>query len=109
MSSGRYATARGVISDDQAASVGTFVSLYLMSLAAFAVILAALGLDTQTALSAAATALGNVGPGIGDIIGPAGNFASLADSEKIILCVAMIMGRLEIIGVLLLFLPSFYR
>ena len=98
-----------VLTDDQVASVGTFVFLYLAAFAAIAVIMSALGLDTVTALSAAAQAIGNVGPGIGPIVGPAGNFASLPDAAKLVLAFAMILGRLEILGVLLLFMPSFYR
>ena len=67
------------------------------------------GLDMETAMSAVATCMANAGPGIGPIIGPAGNFASLPDISKILLTFAMIVGRLEIQGVLILFLPSFYR
>lgn len=97
------------INDDQAASVGTFVFFYFSCFAAFVLVLSAIGLDPQTSLSAAATALGNVGPGIGPVIGPAGNFASLPEVAKLTLCAAMIVGRLEILSVLVLFLPSFYR
>ena len=53
--------------------------------------------------------LGNVGPGITEAIGPAGNFAALPEAAKALLAVAMIIGRLEILGVLILFMPSFYR
>jgi trk system potassium uptake protein TrkH len=60
-------------------------------------------------MSAAATAIGNVGPGIGPVVGPAGNFAPLTDVQKLLLCAAMIMGRLELFSVLVLFMPSFYR
>jgi trk system potassium uptake protein TrkH len=74
-----------------------------------ALILAALGLDTETSLSAAATAIANVGPGVGPLVGPAGNFSTLPDAAKLVLCAAMIVGRLEILGILVLFLPSFYR
>jgi trk system potassium uptake protein TrkH len=97
------------VTDDQVASVGSFVFLYFLSFVVFSMILAAIGLDAETSLSAVAQALGNVGPGIGPIIGPAGNFSTLSDPAKLVLCAAMIMGRLEILGVLVLFLPSFYR
>jgi trk system potassium uptake protein TrkH len=97
------------VTDDQVASVGTFVFLVFLSFTVTALVLASLGLDAETSLSAAATAISNVGPGIGPVVGPAGNFASLPDSAKLVLCLAMIMGRLEILGVLVLFLPSFYR
>jgi trk system potassium uptake protein TrkH len=91
------------------ASVGTFVFLYFLSFAVFSLVLAGLGLDAETALSAVAQAIGNVGPGIGPVVGPSGNFSTLPDPAKLVLCAAMIMGRLEILGVLVLFLPSFYR
>jgi trk system potassium uptake protein TrkH len=97
------------ISDEQVASVGSFIFLFFLFFAIFAFILSLLGLDAETALSGAATAIANVGPGIGPVIGPAGNFAPLPDLAKLTLCAAMIMGRLEILGVLVLFLPSFYR
>ena len=97
------------VTDEQVASVGSFVFLYFLSFTVFALILAALGLDAETSLSAAATAIGNVGPGVGPVIGPAGNFSTLPDSAKLVLCAAMILGRLEILGVLVLLLPSFYR
>ena len=103
----RYGTR--TITDDQVASVGTFVFLYFLSFAVFSLILAGFGLDAETALSAVAQAIGNVGPGIGPVVGPAGNFSTLPDAAKLVLCAAMIMGRLEILGVLVLFLPSFYR
>ena len=71
--------------------------------------LAAMGLDLDTALSAAATALMNVGPGVGPIIGPAGNFGSLPDAAKWVLTFAMLLGRLELLSVLVLFSSHFWR
>jgi trk system potassium uptake protein TrkH len=71
--------------------------------------LAAMGLDLETALSAAATALMNVGPGVGPLIGPAGNFSTLPDGAKWILSFAMLLGRLELLTVLVLFSPQYWR
>ncbi len=68
-----------------------------------------MGLDFVTALSASATALGNVGPGLGDIIGPAGNFVPLPDAAKWALSLQMVLGRLELFTVLVLFRPEFWR
>jgi trk system potassium uptake protein TrkH len=68
-----------------------------------------MGLDLVTALSASATAITNVGPGLGPIVGPAGNFASLPDPAKWILSAAMLLGRLEIFSVLVLLDPQFWR
>ena len=67
------------------------------------------GLDLVTAVSAAATALGNVGPGLGDIVGPAGNFSPLPAAAKWILSFAMMLGRLELFTVLVLLRPEFWR
>ncbi len=98
-----------IITDEQIASVGVFVGVYLATVAVIAVLLALTGLDSQTALSGAATSVGNFGPGIGPMIGPAGSFAALDDGHKLILSAAMIMGRLEILAVLVLLAPRFYR
>ena len=74
-----------------------------------ATILAALGNDFVTSFSAAATATANVGPGIGDVVGPSQNFAALSDPSKWVVCVAMLLGRLEIFTVLILLTPGFWR
>ena len=67
------------------------------------------GTDFTTAMSGALTALSNVGPGLGEVIGPSGNFAPLSDMAKWILSFAMLFGRLEIFTVLVLAAPSFWR
>ena len=85
------------------------VSCFLLFLAIFTVILGSLGLDFITALSGAATALANVGPGIGEVIGPAGSFSSLGNSEKYVLVFAMVIGRLELLVALALFMPMFWK
>ncbi|NQD96526.1 potassium transporter TrkH, partial [Pseudomonas sp. CrR25] len=61
------------------------------------------------ALTAAATAVCNVGPGLGPIIGPAGNFSSLPDSAKWLLTAGMLLGRLEILTVLVLVTRTFWK
>jgi trk system potassium uptake protein TrkH len=103
----RYGTR--TLSDDQIRSVGAFMFMYFAAVAVIAILLAVIGLDPATAISGAATGIGNVGPGVGPIIGPAGNFSTLPDAAKLVLTVAMIMGRLEILSILLLLMPSFYR
>jgi trk system potassium uptake protein TrkH len=60
-------------------------------------------------VSGAATAIANIGPGLGDIIGPAGNFSTLNDSAKWILSAAMLVGRLEVLAVYVIFTLSFWR
>ena len=69
---------------------------------------AAEDLPLMTAISASATALGNVGPGMGEV-GPVGNFAGLTDFSKVVLSVLMLLGRLELFTVLVLFTSAFWR
>jgi trk system potassium uptake protein TrkH len=97
------------IAEQVSASVMTFFFLFFLSFFVLASLLSAVGLDNVTALSGAGTALANVGPGLGPIIGPAGNFATLPDSAKWLLSAGMLMGRLELFTVLVLFLPAFWR
>ncbi|MDQ0326861.1 trk system potassium uptake protein TrkH [Rhodopseudomonas julia] len=103
----RYAGRR--IPADVPPSVLAFLTLYVGTTVIITMILAALGLDFVTAISAAVTAVGNVGPGLGEIVGPAGNFSSLPDAAKIALTFAMVLGRLELFTVLVLFDPAFWR
>jgi trk system potassium uptake protein TrkH len=98
-----------VLRDDVAAAVMNFFFLFAASLAVATIALNLCGLNIVTAASAAATALANVGPGMGDIIGPVGNFQSLEMAPKWILIVAMLVGRLELLTVLVLFIPRFWR
>lgn len=90
-------------------SVLAFVAVFMATVALFTIGLAAMGLDLDTALSASATAITNVGPGLGPVVGPAGNFSTLPDAAKWILSAAMLLGRLEIFSVLILFDPQFWR
>jgi trk system potassium uptake protein TrkH len=90
-------------------SVMTFFILFAMTFTATAMLLSLMGLDYITSMSAAATTMANVGPGLGPIIGPSGNFAPLPDGAKYLLCFTMIAGRLELFTVLVLFSPSFWR
>jgi trk system potassium uptake protein TrkH len=95
--------------DAAAISVMAFGFMFGLSFAAVALALSMLGLDYVTAMSGALTALANVGPGFGDIIGPSGNFSSLPASAKWLLSAAMLLGRLELFTVLILFTPAFWR
>jgi trk system potassium uptake protein TrkH len=95
--------------DAAAISVMAFVFMFGLSFAVIAMALSLLGLDYVTAMSGAVTALANVGPGLGDIIGPSGNFSSLPTSAKWLLSAAMLLGRLELFTVLILFTPAFWR
>lgn len=90
-------------------SVMSFFVFFIVTLGLFAVMLSMTGLDFTTSLSGAAAALANIGPGLGDIIGPAGNFASLNDPAKWLLCAAMLIGRLELMAVYAIFTVTFWR
>lgn len=98
-----------LIGDDIGRSVVAFSFFYALTVAVLALALAAMGLDLVTSLSGAATAVGNVGPGLGDIIGPAGNFAALPNGAKWLLAFGMLLGRLEIFTVLIILTPAFWR
>ncbi|WP_421785557.1 TrkH family potassium uptake protein [Hyphobacterium sp.] len=82
-----------------------FIAIFTLSSA----VLGAIGLDTTTALSGAAATLANVGPGLGDIIGPAGTFQPLPDAAKWVMMANMLIGRLEVLTVLILFTPRFWQ
>lgn len=97
------------VPDDIMLSAVAFSFLFFICLAAVTLLLALMGLDLLTSLSAAATALTNVGPGLGDIIGPAGNFAPLPDAAKWLLSFAMLLGRLELLTMMVLFSSMFWR
>ncbi len=97
------------VADDVLSSVMAFFMLFMVSLAVLAVLLALTGLDMITSISGAATALANVGPGLGPEIGPAGNFATLNDGAKWLLIIGMLIGRLELMSVYILFTIGFWR
>tara|TARA_B100001093_G_scaffold464923_1_gene482244 strand:+ start:19 stop:1458 length:1440 start_codon:yes stop_codon:yes gene_type:complete len=90
-------------------SIISFIYMYLVIFFIIATLLSLTGLDFVTSISGAATSISNVGPGLGSIIGPNGNFSSLPDISKWILTLGMILGRLELFAILVLFIPSFWR
>ena len=97
------------VDDKFMSSIISFIYLYIAIFFIITALLSLSGLDFITSISAAATSISNVGPGLGDIIGPNGNFSLLPDISKWILSLAMILGRLELFAILVLFLPSFWR
>lgn len=90
-------------------SVLGYFFLFFLTFAITAILLSLIGLDPITAWSGAGSAVANVGPGLGDVIGPAGTYESLPSSAKWVLMTAMIVGRLEIITALVILSPSFWR
>ncbi|MGR3290017.1 MAG: TrkH family potassium uptake protein [Paracoccaceae bacterium] len=97
------------VSEDVLSSVMAFFVLFFVSLGVISILLALTGLDFVTSISGASAALANIGPGLGPIIGPTGNFGSLGDTAKWILIAAMLIGRLELMAVYVLFTLKFWR
>ena len=97
------------ISDTFINSVIVFIFSFLFIFFIIAMLLSISGLDFLTSISGAASAISNVGPGLGDMIGPNGNYKALPDLSKWILSIGMLLGRLELFAVLVLFFPSFWR
>ncbi len=100
---------QGSVDDKFIASIISFIYFYFVIFFILAALLSLTGLDFITAISGAATSISNVGPGLGPIIGPNGDFSALPDISKWILTLGMILGRLELFAILVLFLPSFWR
>ena len=90
-------------------SVMTFFFIYIITFATSALLLSFSGLDFLTCISAAASAISNVGPGLGEIIGPEGNYSSLSNYSKSVLILTMFLGRLEMLTIFVLFIPSFWK
>ena len=97
------------VADSVMDAVMGFFYLYILCFVILAAFLGMTGLDFQTALSGAATAISNVGPGLGEIIGPAGHFGELPMAAKWAMCIGMLLGRLELFTVLVMLHPGFWR
>ena len=97
------------IDEDIVRSLITFSFFFTITIGIIALGLTLTGLDWVTSLTGAATAVCNVGPGLGNIIGPVGNFSTLPDSAKWLLTVGMLLGRLEILTVLVPFTRTFWK
>ncbi|GGA62821.1 TrkH family potassium uptake protein [Pelagibacterium lentulum] len=95
--------------DSVSTSVQSFVFIYIASFFVLAILLSMSGLAPMEALSASATSIANVGPGLGPQIGPAGNFAALSDLTKWLMTIGMLVGRLEVLVILVLFTPRFWK
>ena len=98
-----------ILNEKFISSIISFVFLYIIIFFIITTLLSISGLDFITAVSGAATSISNVGPGLGGMIGPNGNFSLLPDFSKWVLSAGMILGRLELFAIIVLFLPSFWR
>ena len=97
------------VGEDVLGSVMSFFMFFVVTLGLLAVALSLTGLDFVTSLSGAATALGNIGPGLGNEIGPAGNFGDINDTAKWLLSAGMLLGRLELLAVYAILTVNFWR
>jgi trk system potassium uptake protein TrkH len=97
-----------VVDESMQRAVVLFISAFFVLWLIATILIAATGVDFVTATTGALTALTNVGPGLGPIIGPVGNFSTLPDLAKWVLSLAMLLGRLEILAVLVIFTPVFW-
>ena len=97
------------VDDKFMSSIISFIYLYIIIFFSITALLSLSGLDFVTSISGAATSISNVGPGLGTVIGPNGNFSQVPDISKWILSAGMILGRLELFAILVLFLPSFWQ
>jgi trk system potassium uptake protein TrkH len=100
---------RRPISDEVITSVLSFFFIFGVTFALLSVGMAMAGLDFLTSVSAAASAIANVGPGLGPVVGPAGNFSTLPDAAKWLMSAGMLLGRLELFTVMVLFTRAFWR
>ena len=98
-----------VVQDKLIASIISFIYLYIIIFFMISALLTLTGLNFITAVSGAASSISNVGPGLGNEIGPNSNYSNLPATSKWILSTGMILGRLEIFAILVIFLPSFWR
>ncbi|MEL6609584.1 MAG: TrkH family potassium uptake protein [Pseudomonadota bacterium] len=96
------------VGDDVMNSVMAFFVVFIAAIIILSVLLSATGLDAITSVSGAVTALGNIGPGLGDQIGPAGHFGDLSGTAKWLLIAGMVLGRLELLAVLAIFTRKFW-
>ena len=97
------------VSDDVISSVMAFFVMFIVTIGVLSVLLGSTGLDFVTSVSGAATAIANIGPGLGDVIGPAGNFSTLNDPAKWMLAAGMLIGRLELLVVFTILTVKFWR
>jgi len=98
----------GIIMEEKVAPILSFIILYLVVFIFGSILMAAMGLDMESAFGSVITTMGGIGPGIGSV-GPAGNFAHVPDLGKVLLSFLMIIGRLELYTFLIVFSPAYWK
>ena len=96
------------LSYDASIGVFTYIALYCFTVAVCSIILSSLDIDFITAFSASVASVSNVGPGLGQMVGPSGNYYSFPNLAKFTLVIGMLLGRLEIMIVLAIFSKRFW-
>ncbi|MBU2089831.1 MAG: potassium transporter TrkH, partial [Alphaproteobacteria bacterium] len=97
------------VTDELGRAVLLYIFLYLATATALSLALAVLGMPALEAASSAFSAVGNIGPGLGPVVGPVGNFSTIPDTAKWLMSFGMLLGRLEFFTVLILFSPNFWK
>lgn len=96
------------VSGETVRAVSTYFILYVLIAAASVLLVSLDGYDGSTTLTAVLATFNNIGPGLG-LCGPAGNFAFFSPLAKVVLCIDMLLGRLELYPMLVLLMPSTWR
>ncbi len=96
------------IDDSVVSSVKSYLTMYVVILCVSCLIISLDNFDFETTFSSVMTCLNNVGPGF-SVVGPAGNFSSFSNLSKVVLSFDMLFGRLELLPLLLIFTPSFWK
>ena len=98
-----------VISDEIVRSTLGFYLFYILIFSICAIAVSFDGVDFISSIAISASSIGNIGPGLGETIGPDGNFSSLSETAKWLLIAGMLIGRLELMAVYILFTLKFWR
>ncbi len=97
------------VDEDEVYGVITYFVCYIVFMFASLIVLSLDKIDLETAITAVVTTVNNIGPGLGKMIGPAGNFHDMSVLSKIVLSIDMLAGRLELYPVLMLFMPEVWK
>lgn len=98
-----------LIDDTMTKNVSAYLLIYLVIMAVSFILITLNEFDIETSLTSVITCLNNVGPGLGNLVGPTGNFSTFSPFSKLVLTLDMLLGRLEIFPILFLFSPRIFK
>lgn len=98
-----------LIDDTMTKNVSAYLLIYLIIMAVSFILITLNEFDIETSLTSVVTCLNNVGPGLGNLVGPTGNFSTFSPFSKLVLTLDMLLGRLEIFPILFLFSPRIFK